>query len=417
MAEPPIEPDAAHGRSARAIANLTLAALALGMGCGGSGPGDRTGLRAAPADSAPSPVRVAPVTETRLPRLLSVTGTLASDERAVLAFEVSGRLARISVDLGSRVKKGDPIASLDPIPFRLQVEQAEAALGQARARVGLDPTRDDPNETIDPEHMALVRLAHASLGEAKRAHDRAKALFDKQLVPQSQLDTAEADLKVAEARYQDNLEDVRSRQALIAQRRTELKMARRSLEDSVLTSPLDGGVESRRASVGEVLAAGTPVVSVVRLHPLRLKLAVPEREAPRIHAGQEVFVLVEGDSKKHSGRVVRLSPSIEQQNRTLLVEAEVPNEEGDLRPGAFAKAQIVLEADVPSLLVPATSIVTFAGLERVLVVRDGKTVEKRVQTGRRDGASVEIVGGLAVSDSVVVDPGNLVGGQPVTVAR
>ena len=109
-----------------------------------------------------------------------------------------------------------------------------------------------------------------------------------------------------------------------------------------MSPPIDGAVSERRASVGEFLAAGAPVATIVKLHPLRLRLAVPERDSTSVRVGQSVVVTVEGVAGEHKGRVARVSPSISEQNRTLLIEAEVPNEGSTLRPGAFAKAEIVL---------------------------------------------------------------------------
>ena len=128
-------------------------------------------------------------------------------------------------------------------------------------------------------------------------------------------------------------------------------------------------------------------------------------------------VRLEGDPSAHSGRVARLSPSIQEQNRTLNVEAEVANPGGRLRPGSFARAEIVVEADRTAVTVPASAVVAFAGLEKVFGVKDGKSVEKRIRTGRRSGDRVEVLEGVAAGEAVVADPGNLVGGTPVTVTR
>jgi RND family efflux transporter MFP subunit len=167
--------------------------------------------------------------------------------------------------------------------------------------------------------------------------------------------------------------------------------------------------------VGEYLAAGAPVVTLVRLHPLRLRLALPEREAVSVRRGQGVQVTVEGDPGVHPGVVARLAPAYVEQSRTLLIEAEVPNPQGALRPGSFAKAEVVLSQDDRVVAVPAAAIVTFAGVEKVLTVKDGKSEERRVTTGRPLGDLVEIVAGLRPGEPVVVRPGNLTGGQAVTV--
>lgn len=363
----------------------------------------------------PRQVRAVPASEGAMARAVSVTGTLAAEEQVVLSMKIAGRLSEVAVDLGSRVQKGQVIARLDPTDFRLRVDQAEAGLRQARARLGLSPEGSD--DRVDPEHTGVVRQARSVLAEARVTRDRMATLLQQQLMSQAQLDAAVTALQVAESRYQDAMEEVRNRQAILAQRRSELKLAQQQLADTVLHAPLDASVRERHASAGEFHNAGAPVVTLVRVHPLRLRLAVPERAAAGVRVGQSVRVMVEGDPTQYTGRVARLSPAIQEQNRTLMVEAEVPNDQGLLRPGSFAKAEILSESKQAVVLVPASSIVTFAGIAKVLSVRDGKAVEKRVQTGRREGDLVEVAEGLAAGELVVVEPGNLVGGQPVTVIQ
>jgi RND family efflux transporter MFP subunit len=271
------------------------------------------------------------------------------------------------------------------------------------------------DDRVDPDQTALVRQARAVLDEATLTRQRMERLWQQQLVAKAQVDTAVAALGVAEGRYQDAMEEVRIRQAVLLQRRSDLELARQQLTDTIVTSPIDSAVSERRASVGEYLAAGAPVVTLVKLHPLRLRLAVPEREAAGVRVGQPVLVAVEGAPGEHRGRVARISPAISEQSRTLMVEAEVPNEGAALRPGAFAKAEIVVTSDVRIVTVPAGAVVTFAGVEKVLTVNQGRAVEVRVQSGRRLGDRVEIVAGVKAGTPVVEQPGNLTAGQPVAV--
>ena len=378
-------------------------------------PGGSTAGAEEPKSKAPAPreVKVTAAAERALVRTVSATGTLAADDQVVLGTKVAGRLAEISVDLGTRVRRGQMIGRLDQSDFKLRVEQAEAALQQARARLGLTPTGSD--ERVDPEQTAIVRQARAMLDEARLTRDRSLKLMQQELIARAQLDSAEASLQVADGRYQDALEEVRNRQAIIAQRRSELDLARQQLTDTVILSPLEGAVSLKQASVGEFLTAGAPIATLVRVHPLRLRVPVPEREGAGVRAGHAVTLTVEGDPTVYRGRVVRLSPIVQEQNRTLLVEAEVPNERGFLRPGSFARVDIMTEVSQPVVTVPASAIITFAGVEKVLIVRQGKTAEIRVTTGRRLGEDVEITEGLKRGEAVVARPGNLVGGQPVTV--
>jgi RND family efflux transporter MFP subunit len=406
-----------HRGSSRRLPRLVLLGAVLLAVSGVACERDTTPARAAARAKTqePRPVRVVVASVGPLPRTVTVTGTLAADEEVVAGFKVAGRVSEIAVDLGSPVRKGQVLARLDPTDFRLRVDQAEAALRQVRAGLGLP--RDGSAESVDPEKTALVREARAVLEEARLNRDRVARLWEKNLIARSEVDASQSRLLVAESRYQAALEEIRNRQELLAERRSGLALARQQLSDAVLSAPIDGAVRERRASVGEYLAAGAPVFGLVRVHPLRLRVAVPERDAPSVRVGQAVRVLLEGDPVAHAGRVARLSPSIQEQNRTLIVEAEVANREGKLRPGSFARAEIVVEADRTAVMVPAPAVVTFAGIEKVFVVKDGKAVEKRIRTGRRSGDRVEILEGVAAGETVVADPGNLVSGTPVTVTR
>ena len=392
---------------------LMASALVLAIFLAGCQGGTAVSAEEPKAKAAPAPreVRVKPVTERPVARTVSATGTLAADEQVVLGTKVAGRLAEITVDLGTRVKRAQAIGRLDQSDFKIRVDQAEAALQQARVRLGLSPTGTD--ERIDPEKTAIVRQARAMLDEARLNRERSIKLMEMELIAKAQFDSVEANLQVAEGRYQDALEEVRNRQAIVAQRRSELELARQQLADTVIYAPLDGAVSVKQASVGEYLPAGAPIATLVRTHPLRLRVPIPEREGTGVRVGHAVTLTVEGDPAVYRGRVVRLSPIVQEQNRTLMVEAEVPNERAFLRPGAFARVEILTEVSQPVITVPASAIIVFAGVEKVLVVRQGKTAEVRVTTGRRLGEDVEIVDGLKRGEDVVLVPGNLVGGQPV----
>jgi RND family efflux transporter MFP subunit len=306
------------------------------------------------------------------------------------------------------------IAQIEANDYKLRVQQSEAALGQARARLGLSP--DGTDDKVSAEQTGTVRQARAQLDEARLNRERAVRLVQQGVVAKSDFDSADAAFKVAQSRYQDALEEIKNRQALLAQRRSELALARQQLADTGVYAPIDGIVQEKRASVGEYLAAGAPVVDIVRMNPLRLRAEVPERDAGTVRFGQNVRVSVAGDGKVYLGQIKRLSPVITQQNRMLMVEADVQND-GNLRPGSFAKAEIVTNDAKMAVTVPTNAIVTFAGIEKVIVVQNGKALEKPITTGRRSGEWTEILAGVNVGDEVIVDPGNLQSGMSVEVVQ
>jgi RND family efflux transporter MFP subunit len=341
-------------------------------------------------------------------------GTLAADEQATLSFKVAGRVSEIKIDLGSPARKGQVIAILETTEFNVRLQQAEAALQQARVRLGLPPQGAD--DRVDAEKTSLARQARALLEEAKSNRERTIQLVNQGIQSKAELDRVESAFKVADSRYQDALEEVRNRQAVLLQRRSELAIAQQQLIETTLYAPFDGAVRERRASLGEYLNAGAPVATIVRLHPLRLRVETPEREAQGIKVGQSVRVLVEGDQQSYSGRVARLSPAFQEQSRTLIIEAEVDNQQGKLRPGSFAKAEIQTSTTSDVVMVPASAIVTFAGIQKVFSVKDNKAVEKTVVVGRRDG-DWAVVEGVDAGAPIILSPGNLVSGQPVLTSQ
>ena len=347
-------------------------------------------------------------------RLVVATGTLAAEEAATLSVKIGGRLREIRVDLGSVVKRGDLIAQVEPRDYELRLQQSAAALAQSRAMVGLP--LDGTEDRFNPEQTSSVKQARAVLDEATKNRDRISSLSKEGVAAPAELDTVEAAYKVALNRFEAALEDTRTRQAVLAQRRAEFEMAKQQLSDTSLRAPFDGAVQERLANLGEFLAAGAHVVKLVQTDPLRLRLEIPERDAATVRSGQRVRLTVEGDTNVYSGVISRVSPAIDDSSRMLLAEADVRND-GSLRPGLFARTQIVTRERDSGLAVPASALVTFAGLEKVVTISDGKASERIVATGRRGPDWVEITGGLKAGERVVIEPGNLRTGEAVSMTE
>lgn len=388
--------------------SLTIAAsAALLAGCTGKA------ASRSPEDG-PRRVQVIKAEKRRIPRLVVAVGTLAAEDRADLGFKVPGRLARWDVDLGSRVPAGGSLALLDARDYELRRDRARAALEQARARLGLPVAGD--GDALDPQAVGIVRQAKARLEQATVNLNRSRELRDQGVLAQADFDASEAAYKVAQSLHNDALEEVNNRRGILSERRSDLALAEQQLTDTRLRAPFSGAVQQRQANLGEYLAAGAPVLTLVKLSPLRLRLDVPEREASNVRQGQEVAVRVEGIAEAWPGTIVRLAPALEESNRSLIVEAEVDNSRGLLRPGSFARAEIITESGGDSLVVPVSSVVVFAGIEKVVTIREGKALERPVTTGRRAGEAIEIVAGLEEGEPVVVKPGNLATGMAVEIA-
>ncbi|HVS30755.1 MAG TPA: efflux RND transporter periplasmic adaptor subunit [Thermoanaerobaculia bacterium] len=346
------------------------------------------------------PVRTDRVAERMLSTTVVVSGTLAAFDRATVGVKVPGRLQTIAVDLGSAVTRGQLIARVDPTDYRIRLDTAEAALAQARARLGLPP--EGASDAVDPDDTPSVRAARALLDEARATSQRFASLHAGGLVSKADLDQAVSAARVAESRYQDAFEEIRNRQAVMSQRRAEVALARQQLADTGVYASFHGVVERRHASPGEFLAAGAPVADVVRVNPLRFRAEVPERDAANIRVGQNVQLSVDGSTRAYTGLVTRLSPTITERSRVLIMEADIPND-GVLRAGSFARASIVTNASEPALTVPADAVITFAGIQKVVVLENGQRKEKPVTLGRRMGQWTEVLSGVKAGEVVVLN--------------
>jgi RND family efflux transporter MFP subunit len=395
----------------RGCAALVLAFAA----CGGDRPVDR-GQPAPPRE-----VQLVTATREPLPRTLAVSGVLAAQQELTLALQVGGRLQDLPIDTGDLVEQGALVARLDPADFELERARAEAALLTAHARLGL--TAADDLHAVDPEATAPVREAQAVLAEAKLQRDRLAEMVQEQLRPPAELETADATLLVAQSRLQRAREDGQALVAEAARARVELAQAQKRLHDSEVLAPWRGRIAVRHATAGEVLAAGAPVAVLVRLDPLRLRLMVPERPAAEVAIGQRVQFTVDGlGGEQREGFVTRLGAVVERSNRTRLCEATVDNPDGALLPGAFCRAEIVVQPAEQVLLVPRKAVVTFAGVARVFTVATAPGQPTRaeghvVQLGRELGERWQILGGIDAGAELVADPGDLRHGDAVVVAR
>ena len=371
----------------------------------------------APAETkiAPKTVRVMPAQQQAVEQTVYGTGTLAAQDRAVLSAKIPGRVDAVLVDLGSAVHKGDLLVTLQKQEFELKRQQAEAALWQSRARLGLALTGEE--DKVEPEKTSIAREAKALLGEATKNRERLVKLRDQGIIADAEVETAEAQFQVAGSRYEESLHEAKNRIATLQQRKAELALTEHDLKETEFRAPFDGVIELRQTSAGEFLNVGTPVLTTVRIDPIRLRLEVAEKDAPQVRMNQRVYAQIEGLDQKIEGRISRLSPVISAGNRMLLAEADLPNPSGILRPGSFAKGDVVVVDNASAVFVPATAVVNFAGLQKVFVVESGKAVEKEVTLKRKRGNQIEISSGIKPGDLVVVEPGSLRNGQPVVAGN
>jgi RND family efflux transporter MFP subunit len=335
------------------------------------------------------------------PHTVRVQGTLIEDESAQLGAKVAGRIKEVMVDLGTRVDEGQPVARLDTEEFDLRVQQAEAQVAQARATLGLKGTT--PDNKLDPTKAAPVLQELALLEEARMNFNRVRSVSGKAVFTQEEVQTRQSALHVAEARYSSSLNAVQEQVALLALRRSELALAVQNQHDAVLKAPFVGIIQQKHVAPGSYVNIGQPVVTLMRIDPLRFRAGVPERTAVGVSVGQTVKIFLDGQPAPIEAKISRISPALDLSSRALMIEADVDNGEGRWRSGLFAEAEILVDAEQQALTVPVSSVVAFGGVEKVWAVKDDKAEPRPVRIGRRDAKFVEILDGLSAGDVILTD--------------
>jgi RND family efflux transporter MFP subunit len=331
-----------------------------------------------------------------LPTTVRSQGSLVADDVAVVGAKAAGRVAEVFVDVGDSVANQAQLAVLDKHEFELEVTLVKTQLVQARAALGLAP--DDPLEQLTPQKAPPVREAQAVWDEAKTRTQRMQRLLPKNAVTQEDLDTALAAERVAEARHASALNGVLEKIALIRVRGAELALAEQRLADTIVVAPFEGQVHERHIAPGTFVQIGSPIVTLVRTGTLRYRGTLPERLARELAIGLKVQLDVETIDEPLTATVSRISPVVQESNRSLMFEVSVPNPEGRLRTGLFVEAEVFVDPNAEAIVIPPEALSEFAGAEKVWKVVEGVAQEQLVTTGRRSAAGIEITSGLSAGD-------------------
>jgi multidrug efflux pump subunit AcrA (membrane-fusion protein) len=386
--------------------------VALCMALSGAACSKSESAQARGRDVSARPVKTEAVRQEMVHRAVEVVGTLAAEDEVMLSSEADATVSRILADLGDRVKAGQVLVELDREKRQYSLDQQRASLARALAKYGATETGKLPSIEQTPD----VQRAAAELAQAKQAFDRAEELHRRQLVPKQQLDDAETTLKAKQAGYDSALQNAKNLRADIDASDAGMKLADRQLRDTYIRAPFDGYVQKRVISLGELVKAQSPVMSVVRIDPLKVTAEIPERMGPWIKVGQPVTLQVDAfPDKTLNGTVSRISPAVNIQTRAFAFEARVPNAEALLKPGTFARVRLETSKVEPVLTLPYNAMQYRYGTNRAFVVEGDHLTAHELKTGERMGDRIEIVSGVKAGDAVAIsDIDSLTDGLKVT---
>lgn len=389
---------------------VLLAGLVLAAGCSRSG---KENVQAASKPPEPVAVRTAVAETRRVNRTVSVTGSLVPDESVTVSSEVAGRVVSMNADFGQVVKRGEVVAQLDRREFEIQLDRSKAALAQALARLGLSPGQENQPPTSTPG----VRQAEAQMEDARFKYQNAAKLVKTGDISQERYTELEKAFRSRQAAVEAARDELRTLWSNMEGLRAEVRLAEKRLNDTTLTAPFDGAVTQKHVSPGQYVDRNVPVFTIVKTNPLRLRLEVPESDSALVRPGTAISFQTDAVPGERFQAIVReLNPSLDTRSRQLLVEARLTQSDPRLRPGLFVQVDLMLERDVPVVVVPKDAIYTVAGLTKLFVIRDGKAAELRVPPGRVLGDFIEVPQDqVKAGDRVAVEKlGVLYDGSPVS---
>lgn len=422
------------------FANTAIIFSLLIASCGGSKAANSNAN--SNANTAPSIVdtTTTPAVVQNVPTYFEATGSLVSDAQTDVAPTVGGKVTAVNFDIGSYVQKGSVLVQLDNRDAQIRVEQANAQVVQAqsnviqaqsnvqeaetnvqqvRAQLGLPA-----GKTFDINQVAEVKTARAALEFAEKELVRNERLLESGDVARTTYDQKKSQRDQAQAQYQaavntgnQRFESIKTAQAQVntaqsavkaAQAgedaaRTQISSAQKGLGDAVIYAPISGYIAERNANLGEFVATSNKIATIVRTSVLRMRIEVPEQSISQVKVGQGISLQTTAyPDRKFSGVVTRMAPNLDATSRTMIVEAEVENSEGLLKPGQFATVRITQSTAKPTIVVPTTAIKTDGDTNKVFVIKDGRAEERIVKLGVLENGKIEVQNGLAENEAVAV---------------
>ncbi|GIU76352.1 MAG: resistance-nodulation-cell division efflux membrane fusion protein [Bryobacteraceae bacterium] len=360
------------------------------------------GKRASEAPEPLAAVQVRQAAQLQRAEVIRAGGNVEAYESSELGFQVPGRIRRMLVEEGQLVSQGQLLAELDPTDYRLGAEIAEGEAAAARAMA------DKARAGVRRQELEQARAAYE---QAEDEYRRMKTLFERKSLAPIDFRKIETHWQVARQRYEEAMEGARredreAAEAKLRQAEANARLNRKRVEDTQLRAPLAGVVARRLADTGEMVSAGMPVVALMRLHPARVRVGVPEAEIGKVGIGQTARVRIPSlDGREFAAKVELVGFAAEPQSRTFPVRLLAPNPRLELRAGMIAEAEIETGARVAVRTVPADAVWRDPqGATHVFVYspQSGRVHARRVRTGRGAGREVEIAEGLGDGDLVVI---------------
>ncbi|WP_134686309.1 efflux RND transporter periplasmic adaptor subunit [Brevibacillus migulae] len=346
---------------------------------------------------------------------ITASGKVTAAEEIQAVSKLSGKVAQVLVKEGDIVKPGQVLVQLDSSDYVQQVRQAESAIASAQARLA-DTKAGARSQELD-RLRSVVEQAKASQDVAQSTFNRMKALYESGAISQSEYEKvtlelekartgyvqAQAQLDLAQAGATSN--SLAALQAEVDRLKSSLELAKITLSNTNVTSPIAGVVARRSIDPGEMASPGVPLLTIVKMDEVKVEASIPQDQINQVKVGGQVTLRVSSLEDKHfTGTVEFVSPISDANNSTFPVKIRVSNQEGLLRAGMLADVILSEQAAPAGLKIPASTVIEKEGKSYVYKL-DGDVVHQVAITQSGKQADwVEITGGLASGDKIVMNP-------------
>ena len=360
--------------------------------------------------------------------VLSASGYVVAHHKIAVGAKVMGRVAWIGVEKGDNVQEGQVLVRLEDSEFRAQVNQAQANLAAAQARLDRLRTGSRPEEKL--KDKAAVLQAEANLKNAEAEYQRSESLYRSGVSSKAEYDRALANRDSAAAMLQaarqssamtdigPRKEEIRAGEAEVQQMRAALDYANTQLAATEIKAPVTGTVLQRIVERGEMVSpsafggsgARTSVVDLADLTDLQVELDISQTDFARLKPQQRAEIIPEAyPNLRFAGFIEEIAPEANRAKSTVQVKVKVENPNEQLRPEMNARVNFL--ADKPSatenksiarVLVPKAAIVKKDNSSFVFVVKGNKVEQRTIRTGEESGDAYVVLDGLSGNESVAV---------------
>lgn len=335
------------------------------------------------------PVKVEKAEKKTLYNTTTFTGLVYPEKDIMVVPKIFGNVSKVNIEVGSEVKKGDILFTIDRSDLEKQVEQAKAALDTAKVN---------------------YELTKEKIENAKINFERTKKLYEEGAVSKSQFEQAQL------AASDKSLEIVKTQ---LDQAELAYNQALDALKDAYVKSPIDGIVSSLNVEEGEMVTNTQPAVTIIDIDKVYVQISVTEDMINSMHIGQEVSVKIPSATKENLiGKISAISPSSDSRTQLYPVKIYIENKEHKIKPGMFAEIEINTDVKEDCVTVESQAVLYKNGKNVLYVVENGKAVEKEVTLGIDTGVFVEIVEGIKEGEDVIVQGQSYVeNGTSVKIVR